>query len=258
MIRFFRFTFILFAALSGLRAAEPLRLDSVAAVRFERADDGKTWIKHGLLTSLGQFRTTESYVVLDSVSVPADALNKNLISYDAWLAYDRLGTEAVTNFISDVDATHYRIGERTYLDITAHPEARLSHGAIVNLSSRGWVAPGQPMVGGFVIDQLHRWVLLRAVGPTLGSLGVGTPLPDPFLTLYRRNTAIYFNDNWSERPDRDALRQTAEKVGAFPLPAGTKDSALLVELPPGIYTAHVESADQQTGEVLLEIYSVPE
>jgi len=46
-------------------------------------------------------------------------------------------------------------------------------------------------------------------------------------------------------------------VGAFALPAGSKDAALLLDLPAGIYTAHVAGADGGTGVALLEIYRVP-
>ena len=45
--------------------------------------------------------------------------------------------------------------------------------------------------------------------------------------------------------------------GAFPLPATSADSALLVNLAPGAYTAQVTSGDNTAGTVLFELYEVP-
>ena len=46
-------------------------------------------------------------------------------------------------------------------------------------------------------------------------------------------------------------------VFAFPLPATSTDSALLVTLPPGSYTAQVNGASGSTGIALLEVYEMP-
>ena len=41
------------------------------------------------------------------------------------------------------------------------------------------------------------------------------------------------------------------------LAAGSKDSAILVTLQPGAYTAQISERDNDTGVSLLEIYEVP-
>jgi len=46
-------------------------------------------------------------------------------------------------------------------------------------------------------------------------------------------------------------------TGVFRLPAGSKDSALVVTLPPGSYTALTQASDGGYGTVLVEIYEVP-
>ena len=46
-------------------------------------------------------------------------------------------------------------------------------------------------------------------------------------------------------------------VGAFPLTAGSKDSALVVTLPSGNYTAVVSGASGDTGIALVEVYLLP-
>ena len=46
-------------------------------------------------------------------------------------------------------------------------------------------------------------------------------------------------------------------VGAFGLPSGSGDAAVLVRLPPGGYTVTVSGVANTTGNVLVEIYDVP-
>lgn len=238
--------------------SEPLRLDEVAIVRFVETAPNQWLIKHGLLSSRGAFRETSSEPVLSSVSVPSTALNRNLISYEAWVAYGRLGAEAVASFAADPEATHYRVKEREYLDISPSPSPKLAHGRMANLSARGYVTLERPLMGGFVIDDQHRWVLLRAVGPTLATQGVAQPLPDPVITVFRGSTPFEVNDDWSTQPDAAAIAAAAARVGAFALPQGSRDAALLVELPAGAYTAHVNTDAVESGDVLLEVYAVPE
>jgi hypothetical protein len=46
-------------------------------------------------------------------------------------------------------------------------------------------------------------------------------------------------------------------VGAFPLPSASLDSALVLTLNPGAYTAVVSPADNGSGIAMVEIYEVP-
>jgi hypothetical protein len=46
-------------------------------------------------------------------------------------------------------------------------------------------------------------------------------------------------------------------TGAFALPAGSEDAALLITLPPGAYTVEVKGKNNLEGVALLEIYEVP-
>jgi hypothetical protein len=46
-------------------------------------------------------------------------------------------------------------------------------------------------------------------------------------------------------------------VGAFPLVTGSGDTALLLELAPGNYTAQVSAPAGAGGVALLEVYEVP-
>jgi hypothetical protein len=109
-------------------------------------------------------------------------------------------------------------------------------------------------------------VLVRGVGPTLASFGVPGPLPDPILRIRQGSTVIAENDNW-ETPHPMAETQRAAsarevvdaalQAGAFPISAGSKDTAILITLPPGTYTATLNGASTTGGVGLLEIYPLP-
>jgi hypothetical protein len=46
-------------------------------------------------------------------------------------------------------------------------------------------------------------------------------------------------------------------VGAFALPADSRDAALVLTLPPGSYTAQVSGVANTVGVALVEIYELP-
>jgi hypothetical protein len=81
-------------------------------------------------------------------------------------------------------------------------------------------------------------------------------LPDPTLTLYRSDsTAIVINNGWAGDPQ---IVSTAASVFAFPWTSATsKDSALVITLPPGLYSAGIAGASGDTGVALVEVYEVP-
>lgn len=100
-------------------------------------------------------------------------------------------------------------------------------------------------------------LLIRAVGPALDQFGVGGTLADPQIAVYTGSTLTVSNDNWSSEGNAVQVAATAAQVGAFALPAGSRDAALLVTLPPGSYTAQVSGVGGTTGVALVEVYEVP-
>lgn len=130
---------------------------------------------------------------------------------------------------------------------------------LINVSTRSTAASGDnALVAGFVISgNAPRKVLLRAVGPTLGSFGVPGTLADPKLEVFAAGstTALATNDNWG---GTTALTTAFGAVGAFALPdANSRDAALVLTLDPGSYSAQVTGVGGTTGEVLLEVYEHP-
>jgi hypothetical protein len=126
-----------------------------------------------------------------------------------------------------------------------------------NVSTRGFVSSTQTFIGGFYISgTAPRTVLIRADGPVLGAFGVPSPLTDPVLTVYNSaGTAIGTNTGWATNTNPTSISAAAQQVGAFALPSASLDSALLLTLPPGTYTAQITSAKGNSGTALFEAYT---
>lgn len=131
---------------------------------------------------------------------------------------------------------------------------------VLNLSSRATISPGSPMLTcGFVVaasaGQLNetKSFLVRAVGPTLRKYGVATPLAKPRIRYF---DSAGRSLSWLFTGPNSGL--VAAAVGAFPLEANSDDAAAFVSFPAGSYTIQVTSVDGGSGDVLLEIYEVPD
>ena len=86
--------------------------------------------------------------------------------------------------------------------------------------------------------------------------GVAFPLADPVLTLFNaQGQVVARNDNWSDT-DPIGLAAAMQQVGAFSLPAASKDAAVLLDLPAGVYSVQATGATNATGVTLIEIYLV--
>jgi hypothetical protein len=65
------------------------------------------------------------------------------------------------------------------------------------------------------------------------------------------------NDNWEVGNDAILMADAVNRSGATPLATGSKDAAILISLPPGVYTAIVNGAGTSTGIALVQVYEVP-
>jgi hypothetical protein len=128
---------------------------------------------------------------------------------------------------------------------------------LTNLSARTELG-SEPLIVGFVVNGTQpARVLVRAVGPGLGAFGLTGLASDPRLTLIRQSdgATIAQNDDWGTAAGN--LTAAFASSGAFPLAAGSKDAALVVELAPGAYTARLQNATAVDGVVLAELYQLP-
>jgi hypothetical protein len=129
---------------------------------------------------------------------------------------------------------------------------------IVNASTRAYVGAGEGiLIPGFVVGGSGTLrVLIRAVGPTLQAFGVGDALPNPRVSLLHGDTTVATNDDWATGNNVTELQAVAAHVGAFPLPLGSRDAALLVSVSAGAYTVAVSGAGDTVGTALFELYVV--
>jgi hypothetical protein len=136
--------------------------------------------------------------------------------------------------------------------LTVITDARL-----INIATRGRVGEGDAvLISGFVIRGNNtKKILLRAVGPTLGSqFNVAESLANPTLTLYGSssgNAVLDTNSNWG---GTTALSSVFAQVGAFPLVSTSPDAALLETLGGGAYSAVISAPPGVSGIALLEVY----
>jgi len=133
--------------------------------------------------------------------------------------------------------------------------------SLVNLSVRGRVGPGDDvLISGFVLGAGEaRPVLLRAAGPALAGAPFNVPgtLARPVLSVFRGGQRLATNTGWGTAANPAEIRAAAQRVGAFPLPEGGADSALLLTLSPGAYTIQIAGLNDTTGLALAEVYEAP-
>lgn len=131
---------------------------------------------------------------------------------------------------------------------------------LFNLSTYAPVAANSSAIAGFVVrGTVTKNFLVRASGPALAAFGVPNGLPNPALLLQAAPSGAFIgaNDNWSDTSDNFLQVASADfLVGAFPLPVGSKDAALVALFAPGGYTAIVGSADGGSGVALVETYDM--
>jgi hypothetical protein len=121
---------------------------------------------------------------------------------------------------------------------------------IVNLSSRMNLAGNDAIVGFVLKGSASKSMLVRAVGPGLASFGVTNAAPAPRLTLYNQSKqTLGTNSGWA---DSREIAAADTSVGAFALPSGSRDAAILTDLAPGAYTAQVSPGGN--GILLVEVY----
>jgi predicted outer membrane repeat protein len=125
---------------------------------------------------------------------------------------------------------------------------------LANISTRGFVQSGDNvMIGGVIaLGRSPLSVIIRAIGPSLVSAGVGNALPDPTLELYDGNgTLLAFNDNWKDS-------QQAEIQATGVPPTNDLESAIVATLNPypATYTAIVRGVNDTTGVALVEVYGL--
>ena len=132
---------------------------------------------------------------------------------------------------------------------------------LANLSTRAQVGTGGGIIiSGFVVSGSGtEQLLVRGDGPSLTQFGVASALAQPSLNIIAQSSGrtIATNTVWGTNANPAEISSVAATVGAFGLTAGSADSAVMVSLPAGAYTAEVLGENNTTGVGLAELYEVP-
>jgi Matrixin/Putative Ig domain len=128
---------------------------------------------------------------------------------------------------------------------------------LANISTRGRVETGDNvMIGGFIVGGADpgpaytTQVVIRAIGPSLGSKGIVGPLADPTLDLYDPwGVVVASNDDWRST-------QEAEIIASGLAPSDDREAAISTSLLWGSYTAIVRGKGNATGVALVEVYDL--
>ena len=180
----------------------------------------------------------------DGFFAPASYLGAFTTSGNWAYAWTKLGRDGYFSPASALSDT----GGGTTVVVNSGSTSKLSNLATrLTLPAAGSIA----FPGFFINGSQSQTVMIRAVGPGLTPLGVANVVADPILELYSGANKIAENDDWS---GAQAV-QLATQVGAFALPAGSRDAVLLATLPPGAYTLQVRGKTGG-GEVIVEVYEV--
>jgi hypothetical protein len=127
-------------------------------------------------------------------------------------------------------------------------------GNTANVSSRALVETGDNiMIGGIILrgGNLPALVVARGIGPSLVTAGIPNALTDPTLELRDQNgLLIASNDDWKQTQEADLLA-----IGLAP--RNDKESAIVIRLPAGAYTAILRGKSGGTGVGVVEMFNVP-
>src|SRR5678815_5185686 len=129
----------------------------------------------------------------------------------------------------------------------------LSASVLKNMSTRGAVGTlDNVLISGFTVGDVEgTTVIVRALGPSLAGFGLSGVLSDPTLTIFDSSgTAIASNDNWRDNVNAIDIQRNSLS------PPNERESALVLQLPAGEYTAVVSGANGGTGIGLAEVYSL--
>jgi phospholipase/lecithinase/hemolysin len=214
-----------------------------------------------------------SVIASTKSALASSGITIQVYSFDVWLDVIRvLGQPSKYGFInvtdpaqgnSSVNPDQYLFWDDIHPTTAGHHQLasqanRLLSGEIgplgkaANISTRGLTGTGEDvLIGGFIITGSDsKKVMVRAIGPSLASSGISGVLADPTVTIYDSNqTIVGANDNWKSN-------QQAEIEATGLAPKNDLESAVIVTLPPGSYTAIVSGNNGGGGVALAEVYDL--
>ena len=184
----------------------------------------------------------EGETYLGSLDVHTSASGEVFFSFPLEAAVDAAG-KFITATATDPDGNTSEFCKAS--------EAVPALGRFLNVSTRLRVESGaNVLIGGFIISgETPTDVLLRAIGPSLGELGLEGFLANPVLELHHEDGTVVTNNDWRGT-------QETEIMATGLAPDDDLESAILATLDPGAYTAIVKGVNGGAGIGLVEAYDL--
>ncbi len=207
-------------------------------------------------------QTNDGWQAAPAISAAAGAVGAfswgTTSSHDAALDV----TEPTGTYTAQIAGQSGDTGDALLEIYDASPSGSFTTGGtrLTNLSARVDVGTGgNVLFAGFVIGgNSALTVLIRASGPAIAAAPFDVPgtLPDPELKLQNPSTGAVLALNTAWGGDTEIVN-TSATVGAFgwSVPS-SHDSALLITLPPGSYTAAASGESGDAGVAIVEVYEV--
>ena len=178
-------------------------------------------------------------------------VNKETADIQTVSNWDNNTSKGYTAFITNVDGTDEGIGRIGINDLSD----QTGNGQLVNISTRGYVGgdSSQYLVAGFQIRGGDVKVCIRAFGPSRAN---SDALSDPQIELIQQasefhtsKTTLAWNDDYNVDYDDGTIQtsNTASQIPAYLNTLIAKESALVITLPAGNYTARVSGVGGVTG-----------
>ena len=178
--------------------------------------------------------------IVDSTLAPSDPRESAILI--------SLAPGNYTAVVTGVDGAENNIALVEAYDLDSNNPPNLA-----NISTRASVDTGDgQMIAGLIVGGMtEKSIALRGLGPSLASASITNPLPNPTLTVVNSSgVAVAQNDDWQTDPSAGAI----QAVGLAP--SNPLESALVIAVVPGAYTAILSDASGSSGVGLVEVYNV--
>ncbi|HEV3408948.1 MAG TPA: hypothetical protein VG095_01535 [Chthoniobacterales bacterium] len=130
-------------------------------------------------------------------------------------------------------------------------ELQSDQGQLANVSVRADVLTDENVLinGVILVGGMPKQIVFRAIGPDLRNRNISGELQDPILEVYDANGVVLeSNDNWMTSP------QAPQIIARGLQPNDQRESAVLLTLTAGHYTAIVRGVNRTTGVGVAEAY----
>jgi hypothetical protein len=270
-------------ALAALNAVPPTIAGAAVAINNVSVSEGNSGTANAVFTLSLSPASSQSITVNFSTANGTAVAGFDLLAQSGALTFSP-GETSKTITIEVIGDTVAESNETFFVNLTLVTNAviAVNHGigtilnddapaTLANISTRGRVLTGDNvMIGGFIVEGASMRLLVRSRGPTMGTapFNVSGTLANPFLRIFSGETVIAQNDNWQDGPTCSGfICEGAAAIIATnldpcqpnpgqpePPPNCNLESAILITLPAGAYTAIVSGADGGIGVGLVEVF----